>query len=310
MQVFYADQFVLPLPPGTGFRWASTSCCATRSPRMPQVQLMQALRASDGELALAHTPAYIDAIATGTASAQRCARSAFRGARRWPSGRAGRWAPPSRRLRVPRSGGRGGQPGRRHPPCLCAQGGRLLRVQRRAVAARLMQAEQARVAAQARPPAGGRDRPGRAPGQWHGQHLSPTIPACSRCRCMGRRTFRSARRRATWTWTCPTAAATRVPARAGSGAGRAGQPVSPRCCVLPGRCRPARGRPPGAPEAELGRPGGARPPRVRLGLAAPRAAGVCHGRWLWHDIGRHRAGAGQHLSAWPWSTGGAGRIPR
>ena len=39
------------------------------SAELPQVRMTQALRASDGELALAHTPAYISAIADGTISA-------------------------------------------------------------------------------------------------------------------------------------------------------------------------------------------------------------------------------------------------
>jgi acetoin utilization deacetylase AcuC-like enzyme len=38
------------------------------SAELPQVRMTQALRASDGELALAHTPAYINAIADGTIS--------------------------------------------------------------------------------------------------------------------------------------------------------------------------------------------------------------------------------------------------
>ena len=46
---------------------------------------------------------------------------------------------------------------------------------------------------------------------------------------------------------------------------------------LSGRRRPARGRPPRAPEAHLGRPGSARPARVRLGLAAR----ACRWRSRW-----------------------------
>ena len=71
MQVFYADQFVLPLPAGHRFPMGKYQMLRDQiAVHLPQVQLMQALRASDGELALAHTPAYIDAIATGSASAQ------------------------------------------------------------------------------------------------------------------------------------------------------------------------------------------------------------------------------------------------
>ncbi len=71
MQVFYADQFVLPLPAGHRFPMGKYQLLRDQiAAHLPQVQLMQALRATDGELALAHTPAYIDAIATGSASAQ------------------------------------------------------------------------------------------------------------------------------------------------------------------------------------------------------------------------------------------------
>ncbi len=71
MQVFYADQFVLPLPAGHRFPMGKYQLLRDQiASQFPQVQLMQALRATDGELALAHTPAYIDAIATGSASPQ------------------------------------------------------------------------------------------------------------------------------------------------------------------------------------------------------------------------------------------------
>ena len=67
MQVFYATQFVLPLPPGHRFPMAKYQLLRDRlAAELPQVQLMQALPASDGELALAHTPAYIQGITEGT----------------------------------------------------------------------------------------------------------------------------------------------------------------------------------------------------------------------------------------------------
>jgi acetoin utilization deacetylase AcuC-like enzyme len=71
---FYADQFVLPLPAGHRFPMAKYQLLRDRlAAELPEVQLMQALRASDGELALVHTPGYIAAIAEGTlpAAAQR-----------------------------------------------------------------------------------------------------------------------------------------------------------------------------------------------------------------------------------------------
>jgi hypothetical protein len=71
------------------------------------------------------------------------------------------------------------------------------------------------------------DRPGRAPGQRHG-HIFAATPACSRCRCMARRTFRFARRRATWTWGCPTAAVTRPTCTRWIWRWTSWQPLSPR----------------------------------------------------------------------------------
>ncbi|MGH6638236.1 MAG: histone deacetylase family protein [Polaromonas sp.] len=74
MQAFYADNFVLPLPPGHRFPMGKYQLLRDRVVNeLPQVQMAQAPAASDGELALAHTPAYIDAITPGTlpAPAQR-----------------------------------------------------------------------------------------------------------------------------------------------------------------------------------------------------------------------------------------------
>ena len=70
MQAFYADHFVLPLPNGHRFPMAKYARLRERlAAELPGVQLGQALPASDGELALVHTPAYIDAVATGSLSA-------------------------------------------------------------------------------------------------------------------------------------------------------------------------------------------------------------------------------------------------
>ena len=74
MQAFYADDFVLPLPPGHRFPMGKYRLLRDRIEReLPQVRIAQAPPASDGELALAHTPAYIDAVTRGTlpAPAQR-----------------------------------------------------------------------------------------------------------------------------------------------------------------------------------------------------------------------------------------------
>jgi acetoin utilization deacetylase AcuC-like enzyme len=66
MQVFYATQFVLPLPQGHRFPMAKYQLLRDRlAAELPAIRLMQAQPASDGELALAHEPAYIAAITSG-----------------------------------------------------------------------------------------------------------------------------------------------------------------------------------------------------------------------------------------------------
>jgi acetoin utilization deacetylase AcuC-like enzyme len=71
MQVFYATQFVLPLPAGHRFPMAKYQLLRDRlAAERPEVRLQQALPASDGELALAHSPAYIKAIGDGSISPQ------------------------------------------------------------------------------------------------------------------------------------------------------------------------------------------------------------------------------------------------
>jgi len=67
MQVFYATQFVLSLPPGHRFPMAKYQLLRDRlAVELPAVQLGQALPASDGELALAHSPSYIRSIMDGS----------------------------------------------------------------------------------------------------------------------------------------------------------------------------------------------------------------------------------------------------
>lgn len=69
VRAFHSDQFVLPLPPGHSFpmgkyRLLRESVEAT----LPGVQVTEAAPASDGELALAHDPAWISAVLEGTTS--------------------------------------------------------------------------------------------------------------------------------------------------------------------------------------------------------------------------------------------------
>ncbi|MGY8893799.1 MAG: histone deacetylase family protein [Burkholderiales bacterium] len=70
MRAFYADNFVLPLPPGHRFPMAKYAMLrdAVRD-SVPSVHFEQAPTATDGELALVHTPAYIQGVASGSLSA-------------------------------------------------------------------------------------------------------------------------------------------------------------------------------------------------------------------------------------------------
>ena len=69
MQAFYADQFVLPLPPGHRFPMSKYRLLRERLDGLPGLHVQQAPPASDGELALAHSPAYLSAVVEGTLSA-------------------------------------------------------------------------------------------------------------------------------------------------------------------------------------------------------------------------------------------------
>lgn len=73
MQVFYATEFVLPLPPGHRFPMEKYRLLRDALAADAAYRLCQAEPASDGELALVHTPAYVEAVARGTlpAAAQR-----------------------------------------------------------------------------------------------------------------------------------------------------------------------------------------------------------------------------------------------
>lgn len=70
MQAFYADHFVLPLPDGHTFPMGKYEKLRARVvAQCPGIRLGPALPASDGELALAHTPRYVEAVACGHLSA-------------------------------------------------------------------------------------------------------------------------------------------------------------------------------------------------------------------------------------------------
>ena len=70
MKAFYSDQFVLPLPEGHRFPMAKYRLLRDGiAQRLPQVELLEAPAATSGHLALAHTPDYIEAVASGHISA-------------------------------------------------------------------------------------------------------------------------------------------------------------------------------------------------------------------------------------------------
>ena len=71
MQAFYATQFVLPLPAGHRFPMAKYARLRERlAAELVGLRLAQAEPASDPELALAHAPHYIEAVARGTLDAR------------------------------------------------------------------------------------------------------------------------------------------------------------------------------------------------------------------------------------------------
>jgi acetoin utilization deacetylase AcuC-like enzyme len=69
MKAYYADQFVLPLPAGHRFPMHKYRLLRDQLRQvLPQVRLAPAPAATDGELALVHTPDYVASLTTGTIS--------------------------------------------------------------------------------------------------------------------------------------------------------------------------------------------------------------------------------------------------
>ena len=67
VRAFHSDEFVLPLPEGHTFPMAKYRLLRQAvEDTLPQVRLEEAPAASDGELALAHEPAWISAVIHGT----------------------------------------------------------------------------------------------------------------------------------------------------------------------------------------------------------------------------------------------------
>jgi acetoin utilization deacetylase AcuC-like enzyme len=70
LQAFYADHFVLPLPAGHRFPMEKYARLRQRvANELPAVSMAEAPSATDGELALAHGPAFIRAVTHGELSA-------------------------------------------------------------------------------------------------------------------------------------------------------------------------------------------------------------------------------------------------
>ncbi|MBE0474710.1 histone deacetylase [Rhodoferax sp.] len=70
MQAFYSDHFVLPLPEGHRFPMAKYAMLREAiKQHLPGVELLEAPVTSDGQLALVHTPDYIERLASGRISA-------------------------------------------------------------------------------------------------------------------------------------------------------------------------------------------------------------------------------------------------
>ena len=71
MRAFYSDQFVLPLPEGHRFPMAKYRLLRERlAQEVPEIEMLAAQPASDGELALVHTPQYIESVVQGSLSPQ------------------------------------------------------------------------------------------------------------------------------------------------------------------------------------------------------------------------------------------------
>lgn len=69
MHAFYSDHFVLPLPPGHRFPMAKYRMIREAAARtIADLQFQEALAASDGVLALAHHPHYVDQVSRGVLS--------------------------------------------------------------------------------------------------------------------------------------------------------------------------------------------------------------------------------------------------
>ena len=71
MKAFYSDRFVLPLPDGHRFPMSKYRLLRERvADRLPEVELLEPEPATDGVLALGHTPDWIERLSMGRLTAQ------------------------------------------------------------------------------------------------------------------------------------------------------------------------------------------------------------------------------------------------
>jgi len=86
MKAFDSARFVLPLPEGHRFPMAKYAMLRRRlEQEIPSLSLLEAPSASDGELALAHTPQYIQLICLGQNSDAIWDEAAYRADQRYRS---------------------------------------------------------------------------------------------------------------------------------------------------------------------------------------------------------------------------------
>ncbi len=279
MQAFYADHFVAaaaagpPLPDGQVRAAARPRCRA----ECPGIALAEALPASDGELALVHTPRYVSAVAEGHLSAAEQREIGFPWSPRMAE-RArrsvGATIAAARAALIDGQGVAANLAGGTHH-AQADKGSGYCVFNDVAVAARLMQAE------------------------WHRRqrrllrvavidldvHQGNGTAAIFRddatvftLSLHGAKNFPFRKEPSDLDVELPDGC-TDAPYLDALDAALADAVASPRRAaarpgVLPGRRRPARGRPPGPPEAQRRGPGRTRPPRLRRLSRARRAGGA------------------------------------
>ena len=77
MLIFATDHFVLPLPPGHRFPMAKYACLRERVAAIAPERMREPPAATDAELARAHDPAYVQAVAAGTLDERAMRRIGF-----------------------------------------------------------------------------------------------------------------------------------------------------------------------------------------------------------------------------------------